>query len=95
MLHAGDHVDPADPRASVDDAMEANQARELVMRALQALSVDRRAVLVMHDLDGFGMPEITTALSIPLDTGYSRLRLARKDLKEAAQRLRRQGKGER
>jgi RNA polymerase sigma-70 factor (ECF subfamily) len=87
-LHAGEHVDPVDPRASVDDAVEASQARELVMKALEALSVDRRAVLVMHDLDGFGMPEIAAALSIPLDTGYSRLRLARKDLKEAAQRLR-------
>jgi RNA polymerase sigma-70 factor (ECF subfamily) len=88
-LDGGDRADAVDPRPIADSALEASEARELVMKALEALSVDRRAVLVMHDLDGFSMPEIVAQLGIPLDTGYSRLRLARQELKEAAARLRR------
>jgi RNA polymerase sigma-70 factor (ECF subfamily) len=41
----------------------------------------------MHDLDEVGMPEVAETLGIPLNTGYSRLRLARKELAEAVRRL--------
>jgi RNA polymerase sigma-70 factor (ECF subfamily) len=44
----------------------------------------------MHDLEGFAMPEIAHALGIPLNTGYSRLRLAREELADAVRRLRRE-----
>jgi RNA polymerase sigma-70 factor (ECF subfamily) len=88
-LGGTDAIDPPDPSPRADDAMAAKQAGELVTKALETLDVDRGAVLVMHDLDGFSMPEIVAELGIPLDTGYSRLRLARKDFKAAALRLRR------
>src|SRR5262245_7870766 len=52
-------------------------ARTLVHAALDQLDFDQRAVLVMHDMDGFAAPEIAQALTIPLNTVYSRLRLAR------------------
>ncbi len=48
----------------------------------------RRAVFVMHELDGISMPDIVQALEIPLNTGYSRLRLARGEFTAAVQRLR-------
>jgi len=65
------------------------EARALVLRALDALAPDRRVVFVMHDLDGYSMPEIAAALAIPLNTGYSRLRLARADFSAALAKLRR------
>jgi RNA polymerase sigma-70 factor (ECF subfamily) len=87
-LDGDEPTEPVDPRPAADDAIADLQTNELVMKALDALDVERRALIVMHDLDGFSMPEIVAELQIPLDTGYSRLRLARKDLKAAAQRLR-------
>jgi RNA polymerase sigma-70 factor (ECF subfamily) len=81
--------DIADPTPDAEAAIEAQEARALVVAALGTLEMGRRAVLVMHDIDGATMPEIAAALSLPLDTGYSRLRLARKELQEAFERLRR------
>lgn len=71
---------PSDAIEVVDDrAVPAQRAadRDLVMSALAHLDLDKRAVLLMHDLDGFTAPEIAAALEIPLNTVYSRLRLAR------------------
>ena len=70
-----------------EDAMQ-RERRVLLARALDMLDDDKRAVIVMHDLDEVPMPEIAHALEIPLNTGYSRLRLARRDLAEAVRTLR-------
>lgn len=59
------------------------EARWTVLRALEVLSDDKRAVLVMHDLEEYTMPEIAHVLGIPLNTAYSRLRLARADFRKA------------
>lgn len=77
-----------------DEQVAARQRRELVMAALETLDLDRRAVFVMHDLDGHSMPEIADVLSVPLNTLYSRLRLARAAFAQAVRRaqLRRGGK---
>ena len=56
--------------------------------ALDDLELDRRAVLILHDIDGHSVPEIARALSIPLNTAYSRLRLAREQFKAAVKRIR-------
>jgi len=45
--------------------------------------MQRRAVLIMHDIDRLPMSEIATNLSIYRFTGYSRLRKARKELTAA------------
>jgi RNA polymerase sigma-70 factor (ECF subfamily) len=75
------------PRA--DEQLASRQALALVNDALGALELDRRAVFVMHDLDGHAMPEIAAALGVPLNTAYSRLRLAREQFTAAVHRLRR------
>jgi RNA polymerase sigma-70 factor (ECF subfamily) len=78
----------------VDDALGAEAAyldaekRALLARALDALDLDRRAVVVLHEIDGVPVPEIATALGIPLNTAYSRLRLGREALTAAVKRLR-------
>jgi RNA polymerase sigma-70 factor (ECF subfamily) len=69
-----------------DEQYSAKQRRELVMRGLEALEPERRAVFVMHDLDGHSMPEIAQVLSVPLNTLYSRLRLAREQFAAAVKR---------
>ena len=47
--------------------------RHLALRAY----LDRRAVFVMHELDGEPIPAVAAALGLPLNTAYSRLRTAR------------------
>jgi RNA polymerase sigma-70 factor (ECF subfamily) len=83
-----DHADGAPP---ADEQLAAAETRALVLRALDALDLDRRAVLVMHDIDGCPAPEIAEALAVPLNTVYSRIRLARADFKAAVRRLRARG----
>lgn len=62
-------------------------AQQLVVQALHAVELDQRGVLIMHDIEGLSMPEIAEALSIPLNTGYSRLRLARERLTREVRRI--------
>ena len=62
--------------------------RALVRQGLAALDLDRRAVFVMHDIDGHGMPEIAATLGLPLNTAYSRLRLAREKFAQIIRKLR-------
>ena len=78
-----------DDKASAEEQVSQNEQRALVLRGLEALEPDRRAVFVMHDLDGHSMPEIAQVLSAPLNTLYSRLRLAREQFAQAVRRHRR------
>ena len=85
---------PVDPQASQvaaasDPAGEAErrQAQALVMRGLDALPMDQRAVFVMHELDDLTIPEIAAALGVGQNTLYSRLRLARGRFAKAIRRL--------
>jgi RNA polymerase sigma-70 factor (ECF subfamily) len=63
--------------------------KELVRLALDRMDMDKRAVFVMHFLDGFSVPEIARTLDIPLGTVYSRLRTAREVFTVAVRRIRR------
>jgi RNA polymerase sigma-70 factor (ECF subfamily) len=66
-----------DEAPSAEAMLAAGQARRRVHGALQGLPLEQRAVMVMHDLDGCTAPEVAEALEVPLNTVYSRLRLAR------------------
>jgi RNA polymerase sigma-70 factor (ECF subfamily) len=70
-----------------DRALEASQARTLVLRALQRVPISRRAVLIMHDIDQLPMKEIAASLSLYRFTGYSRLRKARQEFTAAVNSL--------
>jgi RNA polymerase sigma-70 factor (ECF subfamily) len=91
----GDAPDVVDRAPAADEQIAEQQARAAVMRVLDALDLDRRAVLVMHDLEGQPVPEIAAALTIPVATAYSRLRLAREDVTAAIKRLRAREEGRR
>ena len=70
-----------------DETLQAKQARAIVLDALEKIPLRRRAVLVMHDLEGVPMTEVAATLSIPRFTAYSRLRKARMELEAAIRRV--------
>jgi RNA polymerase sigma-70 factor (ECF subfamily) len=63
------------------------ESKELVDLALEGLDLDKRAVLVLHDLDGETVPDIARGLGLPEGTVYSRLRAARMEFTAAVKRL--------
>jgi len=80
----------ATSRASVDapqtDAIARREALSKLDAALETIDVGRRAVLVLHEIEEMTAPEIAQVLTIPLNTVYSRLRVARAELEEALSR---------
>jgi RNA polymerase sigma-70 factor (ECF subfamily) len=86
----GETAEPVDLAPSPHERLEGTEARAVLMQALDGLDLDRRAVFVMHELDEIPVPEIASTLGIPLNTAYSRLRLARVDVAAAIQRFRAQ-----
>ena len=47
---------------------------------LQRLDEDKRAVVVLHELEGLPMTEVAELLEVPVKTAYSRLAAARKQM---------------
>ncbi|MEO6603054.1 MAG: sigma-70 family RNA polymerase sigma factor [Polyangiaceae bacterium] len=70
-----------------DEHLAADQDRALLLRALAQVPIERRAVLIMHEIDETPMRQIAATLEIPLFTAYSRLRKARTELDAALIRL--------
>jgi RNA polymerase sigma-70 factor (ECF subfamily) len=84
----GSSAEPIDASRPADARMEADEERALVDAALEHVELDRRAVLLLHDIDEVPVPAIAQELGIPVPTAYSRLRLAREELTAAVTRLR-------
>jgi RNA polymerase sigma-70 factor (ECF subfamily) len=88
-------VDPdggvAQDRQSVEapqaEAVARKQALDLLDRALASIDMGRRAVLVLHEVEQMTAPEIARTLELPLNTVYSRLRVARIELDAELARL--------
>lgn len=78
-------------RASIDatqqDAVLRRERLSRLDAALETIDVGRRAVLVLHEIEEMTAPEIAQVLGIPLNTVYSRLRVARAELEEALRGL--------
>jgi RNA polymerase sigma-70 factor (ECF subfamily) len=85
-------ADAEDQAALPDDAAAAGETRGLLLKALANVPLERRAVLLMHDVDEMPMREIAEQLELRLFTAYSRLRKARKELDSALQRLEKRGR---
>ena len=84
----GEPVDSPANAVRADDALMLREDRELALRALECVDLDRRAVFVLHEVDGVAIPEVAGALKIPTNTAYSRLRLARQEFDAAVRRMR-------
>ncbi len=62
---------------------EARQALGRVQKALEVLSIEKRAVFVLYELEGHACDAIAAALDIPVGTVYSRLHSARREFAKA------------
>lgn len=69
----------AAPR-SVDEHVDDHSRLVAVATAIDTLSPDRRAVYILAELEGMSAPEIAEALELKLNTVYSKLRRARRDV---------------
>lgn len=83
-----DAIELTDPSPPQDQRVAEAQARELVLVALQALDLERRVVLILHDIEELPMPEIAATLEVPAKTLYARLKVAREQFTAAVRRLR-------
>ncbi len=84
----GDLSEAADPEPLPDERIAAEQNRRLVLAALESIDFERRGVFVLYEIDGVAMTDIADVFGIPVNTAYSRLRVARKEFATAANRLR-------
>jgi RNA polymerase sigma-70 factor (ECF subfamily) len=63
--------------------LEQRQARAILDGALERLGDDKRAVFVLFEIEELTMKEVAEAIGCPLQTAYSRLHAARRDLRDA------------
>ncbi len=84
----GADAEPADPAPNALEHLVQAEALDLARVALDKLDIERRAVFILHEIDGCAMPEIARVLTVPLNTAYSRLRLAREQFQSAVHRER-------
>ncbi len=75
-------TEPESPRCSDTDLMELERARRLY-RALETLPASKRAALILHDLEGMDMADVSLIVGANERTVRSRVRDARKKLAEA------------
>lgn len=69
-------------RAAVEAPQEAELERgrawQQLSRVLDGMEAAKREVFVLYELEAWSMNEIVASLDCPLQTGYARLRAARK-----------------
>jgi RNA polymerase sigma factor (sigma-70 family) len=75
---------PVDGPASPDDTVSVVD-RDALDRAFRRLSIEQRAVFVLHHHTGLSLVEIAEALGIPAGTARSRLHYATQTLRAAIQ----------
>ncbi|MGH8707071.1 MAG: RNA polymerase sigma factor [Burkholderiales bacterium] len=64
-----------------DGEAERGEMRARILAALEQLNPEQRAVVVMHDVEGYGLEELEPILGAPLGTLKSRLHRARQRLR--------------
>jgi RNA polymerase sigma-70 factor (ECF subfamily) len=67
-----------EPSSSPEDAMRREDTRALVRAFLDTLPESQRRVFELGDIEGLSGPEMAVMLECPLNSVYSRQRLARK-----------------
>lgn len=76
-----------DQGSSLDEEVFTREIQTMALKVLHGIEPERAAVLILHDIDGYSIPEVARSLGIPLNTAYSRLRLARRDFRAASDLL--------
>jgi RNA polymerase sigma-70 factor, ECF subfamily len=70
------------------EAQQLNERRALLAEALDAMSLEQRAVFTLFELEGRTGEEVATILGVPAPTVHSRLRLAREIFRRIIERHR-------
>lgn len=65
-----------------------HQARAILDRVLDELDDEKRAVFVLYEIEELGMSEVAEAVGCPVQTAYSRLHAARKQVHDGIERVR-------
>lgn len=73
-------------RTAEDDRAEAER-RTAIQTAIGELPAIFREILIRVEIEGQAMPDATRCLGIPLNTGYTRLHIARARLRESLRRF--------
>lgn len=81
-----EHDLPDPSQCTPQEEFAQRQAVQVLHDMLGALTYDKRTVFVMAELEQMTAPEIASALGIPLNTVYSRLRGARRDFEATLKR---------
>jgi RNA polymerase sigma-70 factor (ECF subfamily) len=84
---AGGHEFSQARELSPSGGVEAHEDRARVLRALQTLEPDQRAVLILADCQGHSYEEIAAAFNVAVGTIKSRLFRARTALRDAVEQL--------
>jgi RNA polymerase sigma-70 factor (ECF subfamily) len=77
----------ADPHTEPVAARTQEESRSALERSLTRLSEDQRTLLLMHDAEGYSLPEIETLTGTPIGTLKSRLSRARARLRDLLRSL--------
>ena len=80
-----EHADAARDGAAL---LERKHRLEMFYAALDALPYEQRSAFVLHELEGFTVPQIAELLDVPQGTAASRLGRARRAFARSAERLR-------
>lgn len=91
VLH--DSLDVADSGNGPEGQFQGKESVATLMAALEYVPLPRRAVLVMHELEGVPIPEVARRLSLTRFGAYARLRKAHRELATAVRRLLREKAG--
>lgn len=76
---------------SPEQALRATERRELVLQLLERMVDAQRTILVLVDLEDLPVTEVAQLLAVPLNTAYSRLRVARESFAALALQAQRKG----
>jgi|SRR5450631_268168 len=85
------YLEAEDQAIGPEGSVQSKESVELLMAALDTVPLQRRAVVIMHDLDGLPIVEVAARLALSRFGAYSRLRKGRKELAWAFRRLLRAG----
>ena len=85
-LFVDDAPDVAEEAPTVEEHMIQSEMHRTVREVLDGIDLDRRAVLIARIVHGMTELETAESLSIPIGTVKSRLRLAKRELRDGLQR---------
>lgn len=82
-MPAGDDLPEQGETRPLDEEVDGRRALAKLDRVLDTLGDEKRAVLVLFELEGLPMTEVAEAVGCPLQTAYARLYAARKIVRAA------------